>query len=532
MPNLPTLRVINSYREKLDAMSVVFKTPGMSPGAQVSFVQELQSAVTEFAVDRGLELKDLGSQPINVKIEGDGCVVSKQTSWTTLSFVVIDSRKKLQNHKLHRLLAVVEIKENYFQIRESFGDLISEINAVAKAGSISVEQQDVPVSICLGSDLKFLLLVQGLQSASSKYPCPFCRASPKQRCKVGSNIDDFNKPPLLRTLTNMREDCIVEEHGMKTIPLFTIEPRFVVPDVLHMRIRVVNRLIDGLLAEAEDRDNRDRVANVSGKGVHIDAIVHAINSCGVKFEVWKEEKKGKNFSSLPGNACERLLKMLPTKLKGKIDPSFEEKTIFLWKNLCEIFDHFEQNTTGESNEKKVSQFLETFLELGSLGNKGYGADRVTPYIHILAHHAPRKHEEFQCLSWYSSEGIEKKNDILKHLHHAKSNKWNAAADAMKLAKRLEVAAHVRTSRVYRKLDLEYWNEGLIQESRMKRPRCAQEMERRDGSATDIEDMDVAELRTELLATGISTKVKSVSKLRQMLHKEREKQRKTCQRTNE
>lgn len=53
MPNLPTLHLINSYKEKLDAMSTVFNTPGKSPGAQVFFVQELQLAIAEFAVDRG-----------------------------------------------------------------------------------------------------------------------------------------------------------------------------------------------------------------------------------------------------------------------------------------------------------------------------------------------------------------------------------------------------------------------------------------------------------------------------------------------
>lgn len=178
MPNLPTLRVIYSYSEKLNAMSLVFETPGTSPDAQVPFIQELQSGVTKFAFDRGLEVKDLGSRTIIVKIEGDGCVVSMQTSWTTLSFVVIDSREKLRNQKLHRLLAVAEIKEYYFQIKESFEDSISEINAVAKADSIFVDKHDVPVSICLGSDLKFLLLVQGLQSASFKVSLPFLPCRP------------------------------------------------------------------------------------------------------------------------------------------------------------------------------------------------------------------------------------------------------------------------------------------------------------------------------------------------------------------
>lgn len=96
MPNLPTLHLINSYKEKLDAMSTVFNTPGKSPGAQVFFVQELQLAIAEFAVDRGLTVKDFCSQPTIVKTEGDSCLVSKETSWTTLSFLVIDSQKNFK----------------------------------------------------------------------------------------------------------------------------------------------------------------------------------------------------------------------------------------------------------------------------------------------------------------------------------------------------------------------------------------------------------------------------------------------------
>ncbi|KAH6922893.1 hypothetical protein HPB50_020091 [Hyalomma asiaticum] len=72
---------------------------------------------------------------------------------------------------------------------------------------------------------------------------------------------------------------------MKTIPPFAIEPRFVIPDVLHMSIRVRNCLIDGLLVKAGDRDNNDRVINMSVKSIHANVILIAINSCGIKFEM-------------------------------------------------------------------------------------------------------------------------------------------------------------------------------------------------------------------------------------------------------
>ncbi|KAH9371063.1 hypothetical protein HPB48_014739 [Haemaphysalis longicornis] len=178
--------------------------------------------------------------------------------------------------------------------------------------------------------------------------------------------------------------------------------------------------------------------------------------------------------------------------------------------------------TARAFKKKRPNSSKLSFSWGSLGTRVTGPDRVTPYLHILVHHASKKHQDFMCLGWFSSEGVEKKNDILKNLHHAKSNKWNAAAEALKLAKRLEVAGHVRTSRPYRKHDRMYWDAGLIQESRAIRARSAPGNEREDTPVTSVEEMDAAELRTELKAIGISTAVKAVGKLREILRREREK----------
>ncbi|KAL3181293.1 hypothetical protein MRX96_008789 [Rhipicephalus microplus] len=85
-----------------------------------------------------------------------------------------------------------------------------------------------------------------------------------------------------------------------------------------------------------------------------------------------------------------------------------------------------------------------------------------------------------------------------------------AQDALKLAKRLEVAEYVRISRAYRKRDAKYWSEGLIQEIRAKRRRCADEDSETEVPLS-VENMDGAELRTELRALGVNTTTKSVVK---------------------
>ncbi|KAH9373356.1 hypothetical protein HPB48_018409 [Haemaphysalis longicornis] len=127
----------------------------------------------------------------------------------------------------------------------------------------------------------------------------------------------------------MQEDCANEDSGMKNIPLFSIDPRCVIPDLLHMRIGIVNRLIDGLLAESEDRDNTKKVRNLNAPSSHLKNIVAAVNSCGVKFEVWKEEKNGRTFTSLVGGDCRTLLQLLPDRLKGKLDTRAEHMTLLL-----------------------------------------------------------------------------------------------------------------------------------------------------------------------------------------------------------
>ncbi|KAH6925979.1 hypothetical protein HPB50_012914 [Hyalomma asiaticum] len=91
------------------------------------------------------------------------------------------------------------------------------------------------------------------------------------------------------------------------------------------------------------------------------------------------------------------------------------------------------------------------------------------------------------------------------------NKWNAAQDALKLDKRLEAADYLRISRAYRKLDAMYWSEGPIQEMRTGRRRCADEDSEIEVHLS-VENMDRAELRTELRALGVCTTTKSVVEL--------------------
>lgn len=411
---LPSVKLLDSYRETLTIHIEIFKTPGNAKGAQVSFLRDLETAIKEIAADEKKTLTDISAQHLVIKIEGDGCKVSKKTSWTTLSFVVIRSDKQLQSPRWHRLLAVVETHECYFAIRESFRSLISEINDMIKKEKIILEGVTFRVKVCLGADLKFILLALGLQSASSNFPCPFCIADANERTNIDLEITHFNAPPIARTRDNMKSDCDELKHGVQFSPLFDIEPSAVVPDTLHMTIRICHRLLDALVIELDDLDCQAKVQNPTSKNEHMAKFIALINSLGVRFDVWEDDKKGHAFTTLTGDECKLLLRSIPEKAKGLLHSDTESAVLSLWSIFSDVMTHFEKNATGERVDQKTQQFLKTFLDLGHTSRKGYGKSRITPYIHILTHHASIKHEQFRCLGWYSSQGLEKKKRRFKN----------------------------------------------------------------------------------------------------------------------
>lgn len=71
--------------------------------------------------------------------------------------------------------------------------------------------------------------------------------------------------------------------------------------------------------------------------VHVEALLSAINSCGVSFKIWeKKDANGKgsgiyDFTSLMGSDKKLLLKNLPEKLDGVIDESTSATVIKIWK---------------------------------------------------------------------------------------------------------------------------------------------------------------------------------------------------------
>ncbi|XP_064472473.1 uncharacterized protein LOC135386904 isoform X1 [Ornithodoros turicata] len=294
LQGLPSLKLINEYRESVNNLIEVAETPGQCVGSQVSFVEDLKHAILEKCKKERKTVEEISrSGTLTVKLEGDGSRISKKASWTILSYVVLECTGNPQGHKKHRILALADIPENYFMLRMAFANVISEVNELVKTTGMNIDNVFVPLNVCLGADLKFLLTVLGMQSDFSAFPCPFCTASQTQRGDYREPVHVFNEPPLARTLKTMENDCDHLRNGVQFVPLLNIEPYNIVPDVLHMRMRVFDRLFDNVLKEFQDMDTKLSVQTGSREEKYVEAFKTIVGECGVRVYI-SAENEGQN----------------------------------------------------------------------------------------------------------------------------------------------------------------------------------------------------------------------------------------------
>ena len=117
-------------------------------------------------------------------------------------------------------------------------------------------------------------------------------------------------------------------------------------------------------------------------------------------------------------------------------------------------------------------FIDTFCLLRAI-TPGYRRSRVTPYMHILAYHVPIFIERHSCLKKFTRQGVEQNNDEAKKIMFQKSNKWDAAKDAILTENRqwnLKHYEHVKET--YTKQKLEYWESEISNIRQQKRQKSS------------------------------------------------------------
>ncbi|XP_048584929.1 uncharacterized protein LOC116603099 [Nematostella vectensis] len=440
--------IIKQCRSELNKQCNIRPTPGQVPGAQFSFKERLVEQI------KSLRASGMVTDHVRIKLSGDGARMSRSSNFTLFSFAILNAPDDLLSSKGTHTVAVINGPEKYETIAESLKDVLEEIDAVQDDSYVELDGKKINVEFFLGGDYKFLLQTMGLSAANSAYACLWCKVHKKDRGDMSKDDEYYEKDPLRRTLQDIIE-CGKRTKGENYCcvnkPLFNIEPDHILIDELHLMLRVTDILIDNAIEDAMQWDEKEKISKRSNKGStsHLSQLVQTIRSCGVSFQVWEKlnaDGRGSgtyDFTSLMGSDRKKLLKKLPEKLIGVLQPSTAARVAEIWKDFHHLYFDCVSNWKPPSMEVYQKEAKEWITKFGSLGDVrlGYKKERVTCYMHVAAYHVPPMIRRYQNLKQFSGQGLEKNNDDARRVVLRKSNHLDDPCEVLQAEFRLGKLKH-------------------------------------------------------------------------------------------
>ena len=166
-----------------------------------------------------------------------------------IAFSLLVEEENPNSPNRNRTIALIKSTEDYDNMAKALKKVAHDVKTMSK---ISVNGVKFSVEFFLGAYWKFLALTIGIKSASAKHFCIWCKCTDKEWQIIGDwSIEDPTKGA--RTIYGIEEFAKskkrgVEKHGCVNQPLFpTIPIDHVVPDVLHLFLRITDVLINLLI---------------------------------------------------------------------------------------------------------------------------------------------------------------------------------------------------------------------------------------------------------------------------------------------
>ena len=395
--DLPKSYLIKRSRLDMNNTYSMERTQGKYPGAKLDFTSTLINHVKDLLVKK----PELEGETIQVKLSGDGARMSRTTNFMMFSLVLLQLEENVMSSKNNRTVAIINGPEDYQTLKDSLPNFLREVNELINKGFIVIDDKEIQLEFFLGGDLKFLLMIMGLNSASSNYACLWCKVHKHNRWDTSKPLNYYNEGTQQRNLADLKKLCQTkgEKFGCIYPPLIDIELDHVVPDELHLFLRVTDRLLENVIDEIiEQASIADfNKPNTQPKGQLLKNFVENINELGVPFSVWYKKNSDGSSSNIPEHASlvgaqkRTLLNKLPGILHHYLYPETCEIVIQIWNDFKDYYDligNFKLTTDSPNIVfNRGIRWIELFCSLRNT-RPGYTRARVTPYMHIMCYHIP------------------------------------------------------------------------------------------------------------------------------------------------
>ncbi len=125
-----------------------------------------------------------------------------------------------------------------------------------------MDGKNYPIKFCMGGDMKFLAIMYGINSANSSKPCIWCKCDKKNFGDLDQDWSIVDKSKGARCLEEASKKCsekkTSDKLGYIKKPIMDfIDFDSCVIDLLHLFLRITDRLMDLLIAKIIQLDKND-----------------------------------------------------------------------------------------------------------------------------------------------------------------------------------------------------------------------------------------------------------------------------------
>lgn len=192
---------------------------------------------------------------LKVKLSGDGTKVCRKLNLINFTFTLLNEEEIAMSPKGNYTLAIINGSEKNDVLRTALSDIIKEVSDLT---TIEVNGINFKVEYFHCCDLKFLALSCGIDAANSKYACIWCKCPSGERhdMSIEWSISDTKKGAhTIEDITSCTTKPKSQKYNCSHPLLFpTIAIEHVIPDVLHLFLRVTDVLFNLLVLDIRKHD--------------------------------------------------------------------------------------------------------------------------------------------------------------------------------------------------------------------------------------------------------------------------------------
>ena len=179
--SMPRQYCLKQRIAELNKLWNIKPTPNGVVGVQQSLEDRLRVRITHLHKTASADAKFRTTKTVNVKLSGDGTNIGKRLHIVNFTFTLLEEGRLAYSSDGNHTLAIFKEAEKYEHLRHALQDICIEVESLQM---IIVDGQTYKINYYLGGDWKFLALITGIDSASSRYACIWCKCPSEERCKM------------------------------------------------------------------------------------------------------------------------------------------------------------------------------------------------------------------------------------------------------------------------------------------------------------------------------------------------------------